>query len=431
MLILFAKMAGSERVLITLDGPYTQGLEGAASMSTQHILRTVECKLYPTKAQAATLETWLRRCCWLYNQALEMRIKAYKRRKESVGYNRQTVWLTGLRGRIPALAEVPAQLARSALRRVDCGFKAFFRRCKAGEKPGFPRFRPHQRYNSLECLQSGPYARADGLYVPNLGRVRMRAGGQSFIGKQKVLRVIRRASGWYGQVVIDAGVVPCVKVAIQSAVGVDVGLTAFATLSTGEKIGNPRWARRAERALSHAQRKVSQRVKRSANRRKAVNRLARIHERIAAQRKDFAHQESRKLVNRFDLIGFEKLNIKGLARTRMARSIMDAAWGLFLFFLTYKAENAGKWGVPVDPRGTSQECPFCGRVQKKSLSERIHRCVNGCPVLDRDHAAGMVIRARALGVAGATACGGIDRCEGGNPRASRPDETGSPASMRC
>src|SRR5260370_28608847 len=119
------------------------------------MLRAVELKLYLTVAQQTALESWLRSCCWLYNQCLEQRTKAYRRRGESVTYNQQTAFLTTLRGRIPALAEVPAQFGRDALRRVDRGMKAFFRRCAAEQRPGFPRFRSRQRYNSLECLQAG------------------------------------------------------------------------------------------------------------------------------------------------------------------------------------------------------------------------------------------------------------------------------------
>src|SRR5688572_7794242 len=116
------------------------------------MLRVVEMKLYLTAAQEATLNAWLRSCCWLYNRCLEQRVKAYQRRGESVGYHAQCALLTGLRQRIPTLAEVPAQFTRDALRRVDRGMQAFFRRCQAGEKPGFPRFRSPTRYNSLECL---------------------------------------------------------------------------------------------------------------------------------------------------------------------------------------------------------------------------------------------------------------------------------------
>jgi putative transposase len=389
------------------------------------MLRTVEMKLYLTAAQEITLISWLRTCCWLYNQALEQRIKSYRRRNESLSFMDQTAFLTHLRQRMPTLAEVPYEFAKDALRRVDRGMKAFFRRLKAGEKAGFPRFRSHTRYNSLEYLKVGSYVRPSNLiYVPKLGLAKFRAGDQRVAGKQKLLRIIRRASGWFAQVAVDDGLAAPPQVPIEYTVGVDVGLASFATLSTGEKIDNPRFFRVSERKLKRAQQRLCRCRKGSRNRRKAVCRVARVHERIAAQRKDFAHQESRKLVNRFDLIGFEKLNIKGLAASRLAKSIHDAAWSLFLWFVTYKAVNAGRHAIPVNPNGTSRECPACGRVTTKSLSERIHRCPCGL-ILDRDEASARVIRARALGVAGASACGGIDLCRGNDPPVSRPSETGS------
>jgi putative transposase len=398
------------------------------TMPSQTILRTVEFKLYLNSSQEITLTEWLAKSCWLYNQCLEQRIKAYKRRGESVGYNQQCELLTGLRERIPELAAMPVAFERSALQRLDRGFAAFFRRVKAGQKPGFPRFHSRQRYNSLEYLAAGNYVRGDKLYIPKLGLVRMRAGDQDFTGKQKLLRIIRRPTGWYGQVVLDTGIPIPEKVPVQSAVGIDMGLTHFLTTSSGEKIANPRCFRKSAKKLKRAQQKVCRRVKGSKNRRKAVKRLARIHERIKAQRRDFAHQQARKLVNKYDLIGFEDLNIKGLAAGMLAKSVNDAAWGMFLGFLACKAESAGKHGVPVDPRGTSQECPFCGKVVPKLLSERVHRCECRSGTIDRDHASGLVVLFRALRVVGATACGEFGLHAGDQTGACQLSETGSSAS---
>jgi putative transposase len=390
------------------------------------MLKTVEMKLYLTPVQESTLQFWLRTCCWLYNRALEQRIKAYKRRGETIGFHQQCQWLTRLRERMPSIRVVPTVFARDALRRVDRGMKAFFRRLQAKAKPGFPRFRSHTRYNSLECLAPGSYVRpGDRLSIPKLGLVRFRAGRQTILDKQKLLRLIRSASGWYAQMLIDDGLAPPPKGPVQQSIGIDMGLDSFATLSDGTKIGNPRFLRNSERKLKRIQQRLSRKMKGSRNRRKAGRRVAHLHERITAQRKDFAHRESRKLVERFDLIGFEQLNIKGLARSLFAKSIKDAAWGMFLWFVTYKAANAGKYAIGVIPNGTSQECPFCGAIAPKRLSERVHRCVNGCPVIDRDHASGMVIHARALGVAGATACGGAGLCRRSNSPVSHAGETGS------
>jgi putative transposase len=395
-------------------------------VSSKHILKTIEFKLYLNEQQEVTLNEWLRVCCWTYNQALEHRIKAYKRRGESFSYNTQSVLLTGLRERIEQLKAVPRVFLNDSIRRVDLSFKAFFRRLKEGSNslgfPGFPRFHSHRRYNSLEYLAVGNYIGNNRIRIPKLGKVQAR-GQFDVVGEQRLLRIIRRTSGWYAQVVIDTGIPVPPKIEVKNTIGIDVGLESFLTTSDGDKVANPRYLRRSERKLKQAHRRVSRCRKGSNNRRKAMRRLTRQHERVKAQRRDFCHQESRKLVDRFDLIGLEKLNIKGMSAGILAKSVNDAAWGLFFRFVLSKAECAGKHAIAVDSRGTSQTCPDCGAVKKKELCERVHACSCGL-VIDRDHAAARVILSRALGVAGV--CGGTGRCTAPDGSISRPDETGSP-----
>lgn len=204
-----------------------------------------------------------------------------------------------------------------------------------------------------------------------------------------------------------------------SAVGVDMGLESFLTTSDGEMVENPRLLRRSEARLRLLRRRLSRCQRRSKNRAKRRTKIARHYERVAAQRKAFAHQEARKLVSNFDLVAFENLNIKGLARTRLAKSVLDAAWGVFLFLLVAKAESAGRTAIGVNPRGTSQECPACGAVKRKTLSERVHRCPCGC-VMDRDVAAAKVILARAT-----RGNGGVKTVEGSaSAQATPPGQVG-------
>ena len=336
----------------------------------------------------------MRTCCWIYNRALEQRTKAYKRRKDSISLYDQCALLTEWRSRMNLVQKAPAQFARDALRRIDIAFQSFFRRCKSGEKPGYPRFKSFRRYNSLEIIAGSNYLKDSKCQIPKLGLVKFRAGNQEIPPTQKLLRIIKRSNGWYGQVVVESE--PKALLLTGQKVGIDVGLNTFAALSDGTKIANPRWARRSERKLRIAQRYLSRCKDKSRNRRKAVQRVQRVYAKVTAQRKNFCHQESRKIVNRFDLIAVEKLNIKGLVRTRMSKSILDAGWGIFLNQLTYKAENAGKHIIEVDPSGTSQECPRCGQVKRKELSERIHSCTHCGLVLDRDVAASKVILSRAV-----------------------------------
>jgi putative transposase len=185
-------------------------------------------------------------------------------------------------------------------------------------------------------------------------------------------------------------------------VGVDLGVKHLAVISemerdTEEYFDHPKYLRKAERRIRFLQRMVSRRKKGSNRRRKAVAMLAKVHEYIANQRRDTAHKVSRYLVDNYDLIAFEDLNIQGMVKNhRLSRSILDAGWRMLVEFTAYKAEWAGKQVVTVDPRGTSQVCSECGRIVKKTLSERIHRCECGY-VADRDVNAAKNILQKALG----------------------------------
>lgn len=367
---------------------------------TDRMLRTFYYKLYPNQEQVAKLTETMRVCCWIYNHALAQRIKAYKRRGERCHIFGQDKLLTQIRKRMPSIRAVNRQLEFDALRRVDLGMAAFFRRIKAGQKPGFPRFRPWRRYCSAECLRNQIYHHDNKIRIPSIGLIRCR--GRSLpAGQQRALRIIRRSSGWYAQILLEDNAVAQSKQAPSLTVGIDVGLSSFATLSNGEAINNPRFGHRSRRKLTALQRRISRRVKWSRRRASAVRSLARQHERIADQRRNFCHQQSTALVRKYDLIAVEKLNVKGMARSRFAKSILDAAWTTFTNQLVVKAECAGRQVVFVNPRGTSQECPKCGAIKPKKLSERIHSCECGC-VCQRDHASAQVILARAVAITAAT-----------------------------
>lgn len=362
---------------------------------------TIEAKLYLTPAQITILEAWLRTCCAIYNRALEQRKKAYCRRGESLTYNQQQSLLTKQRSRGGELGMLPVLIERDALRRVDRGMQAFFRRLKSGEKPGFPRFRSHRRYDSLEFAGIGSYVRTgDLLMIPKLGLVKFRSGPQQIPKTQRVLRIIRRASGWYAQVIVDQ-VKTIGDLEDCGPIGLDMGLESFATTSNGEQIENPRFYRKSMKRRRGLQRSISRKRRGSKNRRKAVLKLRKHEEKVALQRRNFCHQHSTELVRKHPLIAVEKLNIKGMSRSRFAKSIADAGWGTFLSQLAYKAASAGRELVAVNPSGTSQECPDCGAVRKKSLSERSHSCACGLRC-HRDHASARVILARALVATGAT-----------------------------
>lgn len=362
------------------------------STSSVQSYRTVEFKLYLNKSQEETLRDWMRLCCRVYNRALEHRIKAWKRRKESVSFHTQCAFLAVWRAGEPELRRVPSEILRDALRRVDRGMRAFFLRVKDGKKPGFPRFKTYQTYNSFEVLATYAHVVGTRIKIPKLSSVRARGPFARISGStQSALRVLHRPSGWYAQVLVpvDRNVLPKTG----KDVSFDLGLTSLLTTDTGEKIGNPRLLKRATKKLRLAQKSLSRKQKGSKRRKKAVRRVGLIYEKLQRQRRGLAHRVSRDLVNKYDRIAHEALNVKVLCRGWLRKFVLDAAWGRLLRFVAYKAENAGRTVVAVDPRGTSQECPSCGLVTPKKLSERVHQCSCGLRC-DRDHAAALVIRHR-------------------------------------
>lgn len=156
----------------------------------------------------------------------------------------------------------------------------------------------------------------------------------------------------------------------------------FYVASDNTRIAAPKYLRKAERQLKSAQRKVSRRKKGSNRRKKAIRQLGIKHKKVADTRKDFHFKTAKKLLNKYDVVAVEKLNIKGLTKTRLAKSINDAGWGQFVTILSNKAENAGLRVIAVNPNGTSQECSSCdalskslgGHKVKKPLSQRMHNC---------------------------------------------------------
>lgn len=361
------------------------------------MLRTVTCRLYPTAGQASRLFHFLYTGRKLYNHSLEQRIKFYKETGKSLSYFDQQNDLTVLRAVSVVLHDFPVWIARDALKRLDRAFDSFFRRLKGKkEKPGFPRFKSANRWNTFGIWNPGKAVRNGRIRVTGVSELIKTKGLQDFTGKIKQLHVTHRAGKWFCGLIVDDGQKPPTKKPVHSSIGIDVGLESFATLSDGGKILNPRFYRKAQRRLARASRAVCRKKKGSNNRRKAVHRLQRVHEYIRGQRWHFMHSASKRLISRFDLIAAESLSINGMVRnSHFSKSILDAAWGHFLWQLEYKAENAGVQFLKVDPRGTSQECSGCGMTVAKTLKERTHRCPGCGLVLHRDHNAALNILRRA------------------------------------
>jgi putative transposase len=186
-----------------------------------------------------------------------------------------------------------------------------------------------------------------------------------------------------------------------NAVGIDLGIKELITLSTGEKVHNPKWLRGSEKKLAREQRRLSHKKKGSSNRKRQRLEVQRVHRKISNQRKDYHHKLSNKLVRDYDLIVFEDLKIRNMVKNRyLAKSISDAGWGQLVSYVTYKAEEAGKVTELVNPRGTSQECSSCGEIVQKTLAVRVHECPHCGLVMDRDENAAINILNRGLAKVG-------------------------------
>ena len=353
------------------------------------IRKTYKYRLYPSRRQVGLLEEQLGEACRLYNAALQERRDAWRLERKSISFYDQTRQLKEIRA-AGDLQLHGYDVAHEVLARVDKAFKAFFRRVKAKQKAGFPRFRSFRRYDSLTYEHYGT-----GCRLLDTGKLRLQGIGQVKLKlhrpvsrKIKTLLVKREAGRWFACFSVEQEPAPLPE--SEECVGVDVGLAAFATYSDGRAVENPRHFITAQKRLRRLQRKVSRRKRGGGRRRKAVQLLARLHAHVRNQRADFHHKEARKLVARYGLIAVEDLNVQGLSRSRLAKQVNDAGWSAFLDKLAYKAEEAGRKLVRVDPRGTSQRC-VCGAAVPKQLGDRWHACEACGLSAPRDHASAMLI----------------------------------------
>ncbi|HEY7022422.1 MAG TPA: RNA-guided endonuclease TnpB family protein [Ktedonobacterales bacterium] len=352
------------------------------------MLKTFKYRLYPTKQQQRLLSQQLEECCWLYNHLLAARRDAWEQRQESLRYYDQAMSLPVLKAERPTLASVQSQVLQNVAVRIDLAFQAFFRRLRAGEIPGYPRFRGRGRYASITYPQVPVGCKLDEetrrLRLYGVGPVKIILH-RTLEGAPKTATISRSSTGkWYACFSCEcAEQAPLPETAKQ--VGIDVGLKTFATFSTGEEIANPRFFRGEEEALAKVQRAHNKLGVGTPERAKHRHAVARVHERIAWRRSDFVHQHSHRLVKRFDLIAVEDLAVKEMTHNHcLAKSIYDAAWKRFADFLSYKAAWAGRRYVAVNPAYTSQDCSGCGHRQPLSLSDRTYTCPHCGLVIDRD-----------------------------------------------
>lgn len=353
---------------------------------------TYKYRLYPRNHERKSLDFILAQSRHIYNMALAQRRDVYEEIGKGVTYNEQWVYFRDLRREHPdTLGMVNATSLQNLLRRLDKAFKAFFRRVKAGEEPGYPRFKGSNRFKSLEyrhgdgCkLRVDKYGRHV-LYVQNVGEIKVKFHRQ--LPEDAIIKraVIKRNLGrWYVCLIIELPD-PKPPEATGQQIGIDAGLLRLLTLSDETYFDNPRWLRKSLQKLRIKQRRLSRQKLGGNNWRKTAVKVAQLHEKVANQRRDFWHKTTRQLVNEFDLIAIEDLNLDFMTKNkRLSRSAHDAGLGLFRKLLEQKAEEAAVQIVAVPPQNTSQMCSGCGEIVPKSLSVRVHNCPYCHLIIDRD-----------------------------------------------
>ena len=323
---------------------------------------TYRFRLLPSRRQHRALEALLESQRQLYNAALEERIQAFQKRGLTRSYMDQTKALTEWRRSDPDACAYPLCLQRATLKRLDLAYSGFFRRVESGGKPGYPRFRGKGWFDSFGFSEfEGITLRKNRLDFKGIpGGLKVHFHRQVPDGALIRSCSFRRcAKGW---TVSFAVRVPNGERRLGSrAVGIDLGISTLAALSDGGQVPSLRAARKAERRVTKAQRELARKKPGSAGRRKARSVLARCHEAVARQRAEHLHQASARITREYDLIVVEKLNVRGLANSALAKDVHDASWAKFVSMLRYKAEKAGARLVEVDPRNTARSVPAAGR----------------------------------------------------------------------
>ena len=405
------------------------------------MLRTYKYRLYSNKEVTSKLYWTLARCRELYNAALSERKDAYQKhqrtllyhnseghviavqmqaniRVSDVSYLQQKRDLVAIKEEREEYQEIASHVLQDVMLRLEKGMKAFYRRIREGQTPGFPRFQGRNRYNSF-TYPDGAGWKLNGniLHLSKIGDIKVKLR-RPLEGSIKTCTIKKEVDQWY---VTFSCEIPDEQVGTHTpytddAIGIDLGLLHFATLSTGDTIENPRYYRKAQADLKRKQ-QHKDRCKRGSHRKeKARKQVAKAHRKIKNQRADFLHKQSRQLVNTYETLVFEDLQVANIskaptpkqdengkylpngaaAKGGLNKSILDAGWGTFVSMCQSKAAYAGLVTVlTIDPKYTSQVCSGCGTVRKKELSERWHSCECGTE-LDRDHNAALNILSKGL-----------------------------------
>ena len=357
--------------------------------------KTFKFRIYPTKIQEKSLNSQLESCRMLYNHFLSEKKELWENQQKSISMYDQHAQLPGLKLQFPNLKNVYSTVLQDVAQRVDLAYKAFFRRVRAGEnEPGYPRFKGYGRYDSLGYKQfgNGIKIKDNRLVLSGIGHIKT-VFHRELVGTPKTA-IIKRSSTnkWYVSFSCEIDNMESLPKS-ELNVGIDVGLETFAYLSDDSKIENPRFFKTEEKQLAKANRKLAKFPKpekgthSNKERLKAKKTLCRVHERVKFKREDFSHQQSRKIINKYQIIAIEDLSINRMKENTfktLKKSISDVAWNTFFELLRVKAEEAGRSVIAVNPAYTSQDYSSCGYRKKKLLSDRVHHCDNCGLTINRD-----------------------------------------------
>ncbi|MBZ1348368.1 MAG: transposase [Candidatus Nealsonbacteria bacterium] len=337
-----------------------------------------EYKLRPNKKQVKLLDSLLWETKCLYNNALQELIDYYEktgkylnRFTQDKNYNKQIY------------PNIPAQFVDTTLDRLHRSFANFFRGLKQGKKIGFPRFQSYKRWSSFAFRDYTQGKIKDGKwYISKTNGIKV-IQHRDFLGTPKLTRLVKRADGYYIQVICEIKSVKVKKTDKQ--IGLDLGLRYFIADSSGNKIEAPKFFRKAQYKLARNQRQLSKKQKEGKNRNKVRQIVVKNHLTIQRQRRGWLHKLSHKYANENDVVVVENLNVAGMVRNRyLSLSISDASWATFLSMLEYKLQILSRTFIKVNPVYTSQKCSQCGAIVQKSLSQRTHYCPECLYIGDRD-----------------------------------------------
>ncbi len=343
-------------------------------------MKAYKYRTYPTKEQATAIDLQIEQCRQLYNELLSLKKDAYKKDKTSLS---RFDLIKKTKGKNE---ETYSQVSQNVADRINKAYGNFFARVKRGEKEkGFPRFKKYGVYSSIALPQIvNPKKIGKKTYFPKIGWLNTKYHSP-ITGRPKTLTIKKAKSGKHFITISCANPTTERLKHGKGEVGIDLGLNSFVATSDGEFFDHPKPMKGMAKKRKSLAREFSKKKKKSNNRNKARVRLARVDEKIANIRNDYGWKLCRKLIEKYETIFIENLNVRGMIKNhQLAGAITDVSWSDFTNKLSYKAESAGGKVVKVNPKNTSQKCSGCGKIAKKTLATRTHNCPNCGLKIDRD-----------------------------------------------